>query len=155
MAESSEYAKKKIIFMLIFTLVVFLLEIVVAYSSNSQALAADAFHMLSDIIALTIAFVSLRLAEKNTKAINNRYGWSKAEDLGAMINAVFLCKYRADGRCASNHILSLARVIGALCFSLIVESLKRFYEPEPIRNPLLVLIVGSVGLVANIIGLYL
>lgn len=44
---------------------------------------------------------------------------------------------------------------GALCFSILAESIKRFYEPQAINNPLLVLIVGSIGLVVNIIGLYL
>lgn len=61
----------------------------------SIPVAADAFHMLSDVIALTIAFVSLRLAERNTKVENNTYGWARAEDLGALINAVFLCKQLA------------------------------------------------------------
>ena len=43
----------------------------------------------------------------------------------------------------------------ALCFSITVESLKRFYEPEDIDNPQLVLIVGGLGLVVNLLGLCL
>jgi hypothetical protein len=43
----------------------------------------------------------------------------------------------------------------ALCFSILVESLKRFYSLEPIENPMLVFIVGFVGLAVNVIGLLL
>ena len=64
----------------------------------------------------------------------NTFGWARAEVLGALINAVFLC---------------------ALCFSILIESLKRFYDPEDIHQPFLILAVGVVGFVVNIIGLLL
>ena len=44
----------------------------------------------------------------------NTFGWARAEVLGALVNAVFLV---------------------ALCFSITVESLKRFYDPEDIHDP--------------------
>ena len=50
---------------------------------------------------------------------------------GALVNAVFLV---------------------ALCFSITMESLKRFYEPEDIHDPTLILIVGALGLVVNVLG---
>merc|ERR1712223_927986 len=53
---------------------------------------------------------------------------------GALVNAVFLV---------------------ALCFSITIESAKRFYEPEEIHNPKLILIVGALGLVVNLLGLFL
>ena len=37
-----------------------LVELVVGYMTNSMALVADSFHMLSDVIALIIAFISVR-----------------------------------------------------------------------------------------------
>ena len=43
----------------------------------------------------------------------------------------------------------------ALCFSILVEALKRLVEVEPIENPKLLLIVGGAGLLVNIIGLFL
>ena len=43
----------------------------------------------------------------------------------------------------------------ALCFSITVESLKRFYEPEKIEQPILILIVGVLGLLVNLLGLCL
>ena len=50
---------------------------------------------------------------------------------GALVNAVFLV---------------------ALCFSITMESLKRFYEPEDIHDPKLILTVGALGLVVNLLG---
>ena len=37
-----------------------MVELVVGNWTNSMALVADSFHMLSDVIALIIAFVSVR-----------------------------------------------------------------------------------------------
>jgi len=110
----------------------FLVEIVVGYLTNSMALVADSFHMLSDIAALVIAFISVRMAPKSWS--KNTFGWARAEVLGALVNAVFLV---------------------ALCFSITVESLKRFYEPETIHDPKLILWVGTMGLVVNLVGLCL
>ncbi len=36
-----------------------------------------------------------------------------------------------------------------------MESLKRFYEPEDIHNPQMILLVGALGLVVNLLGLCL
>ena len=43
----------------------------------------------------------------------------------------------------------------ALCFSILVEALKRLVDVEPIENPKLLLIVGGAGLLINLIGLLL
>lgn len=43
----------------------------------------------------------------------------------------------------------------ALCFSITVESLKRFYEPESIHDPKMILYVGVMGLIVNLLGLCL
>lgn len=64
----------------------------------------------------------------------NTFGWARAEVLGALVNAVFLV---------------------ALCFSISVESIKRFIELEEITNPKLVLLVGFIGLIINLVGLLL
>lgn len=64
----------------------------------------------------------------------NTFGWARAEVLGALVNAVFLV---------------------ALCFSILVEALKRLVEVEEIKDPKLLLIVGVLGLLVNIVGLFL
>lgn len=55
-------AKGRLLFMLSLTSSFFLVEIVVGYVTNSMALVADSFHMLSDVIALVIAYVSVRVS---------------------------------------------------------------------------------------------
>lgn len=40
----------------------FFVEIVVGYITNSMSLVADSFHMLSDVAALVVAFVSVRVS---------------------------------------------------------------------------------------------
>ncbi|BFZ16030.1 hypothetical protein BsWGS_19069 [Bradybaena similaris] len=119
-------------FMLTLTAGFFLVEIIVGYVTNSVALIADSFHMLSDVVALIVGFSSVRISKWSSK--RNTYGWIRAEILGALVNAVFLL---------------------ALCFSILVEALKRLVELERVENPKLLLIVGGVGLVINVIGLML
>jgi len=131
---SGRYTGKKcrLICMFGLTTAFFFVEIIVGYATNSMALVADSFHMLSDIAALVIAFLSVRMAPKSWS--KNTFGWARAEVLGALVNAVFLV---------------------ALCFSITVESLKRFYTPEDLHSPQLILWVGAMGLLVNLIGLCL
>ncbi|XP_068244142.1 proton-coupled zinc antiporter SLC30A1 isoform X2 [Palaemon carinicauda] len=126
------YTGKKCRLLTMFTMTAsfFVVELLVGYITNSMALVADSFHMLSDVLALVIAFLSVKMSPK--KWSKNTFGWARAEVLGALVNSVFLM---------------------ALCFSIFVESLNRLYEPEALHNPKLILIVGVTGLVVNLIGL--
>lgn len=53
--------KCRLISMFILTAAYFLVEIVVGYVTNSMALVADSFHMLSDVAALIVAFLSVKV----------------------------------------------------------------------------------------------
>lgn len=125
-------AQTRLSVMLLLTILFFMVEIIVGYITNSMALIADSFHMFSDAIALVIAFMSVRMSPK--KWSKNTFGWARAEILGALVNAVFLC---------------------ALCFSILIESIKRFMKSDELHDPHLLLIVGSLGLFINLIGLVL
>jgi zinc transporter 1 len=48
--------------MLFLTASFFLVEIIVGYVTNSIALVADSFHMLSDVVALIVGFASIRVS---------------------------------------------------------------------------------------------
>ena len=122
----------KILSMLGMTGSFMLVELIVGNYTNSMALVADSFHMLSDVIALIIAYISVRMSPRKWQ--RNTYGYARAEVVGALVNAVFLF---------------------ALCFSIAVESLKRFLVIEPIDNPVMILIVGGVGLAINLAGMVL
>ena len=120
--------------MMTLTSTFFIVEIVVGYLTNSMALVADSFHMLSDVVSLLVGYVALRYSKRGQTTSRYTFGWVRAEVLGALVNAVFLV---------------------ALCFSILVESLKRIVISEPIEKPKLVLLVGGVGLAVNLVGLML
>lgn len=53
--------KCRLLSMLWLTAIFFIVEIVVGYVTNSMALVADSFHMLSDVAALVVAFLSVKV----------------------------------------------------------------------------------------------
>jgi zinc transporter 1 len=55
--------KCRLVSMFWLTLFFFLVEIVVGYVTNSMALVADSFHMLSDVAALVVAFLSVKVRQ--------------------------------------------------------------------------------------------
>lgn len=80
------------------------------------------------------AFSLTQLKNRADKHPHFSYGWQRAEILGALFNGVFLL---------------------ALCFSIFMEALERFIKVPEVSNPRLIVIVGSMGLTSNIIGLFL
>ena len=62
--EMGRYSGKtcRLLTMLSMTASFFLVEIIVGYITNSIALVADSFHMLSDVVALIVGFVSVRVS---------------------------------------------------------------------------------------------
>ncbi|EWC45264.1 hypothetical protein DRE_05991 [Drechslerella stenobrocha 248] len=124
----------RIITLLVIDTVFFFLEIIVGYSVHSLALVADSFHMLNDVFSLIVALYAIRLAKSKTNNSKYTYGWQRAEVLGALVNGVFLI---------------------ALCLSIVLEAIQRFFDPPVISQPVLILSVGSAGLASNIIGLFL
>ncbi|WFC94363.1 hypothetical protein MBRA1_000993 [Malassezia brasiliensis] len=90
--------------------------------------------MLNDVMSLVVALYAVRLKNKAEKHPLYSYGWQRAEILGALFNGVFLL---------------------ALCFSIFMEALERIVKVPEVSNPKLIVIVGSMGLSSNIIGLAL
>lgn len=124
----------RIVSLLVLDTIFFLLEAIIGYSVHSLALIADSFHMLNDIISLFIALWAVRIKASKPADGKYTYGWQRAEILGALINAVFLL---------------------ALCFTIVIEALQRFFDPQEISQPKLVLVVGIAGLLSNGVGLVL
>ncbi|KAK2511870.1 Slc30a10 [Columba guinea] len=122
----------RLIFMLVLTGGFFVAELVSGYLGNSIALVSDSFNMLSDIISLCVGLSTGRIARRSSRGPRATYGYSRAEAVGALCNAVFLT---------------------ALCFTIFVEAILRLARPEPIDDAQLVLIVGTLGLAVNLVGL--
>lgn len=120
--------------MLCLTFGFFVVEVVVSRVTGSLAMLSDSFHMLSDVIALLVALLAVRLADQTAATSLNTFGWIRAEVMGALVNAVFLT---------------------ALCFTILLEAVERYTEPHEIDNPRVVVWVGVAGLVVNLLGLLL
>ncbi|TFY71919.1 hypothetical protein EVG20_g1078 [Dentipellis fragilis] len=126
--------KARISLLLVIDLAFFFVELIVGYAVGSLALVADSFHMLNDVVSLVIALYAIKLTAQSTTDARYSYGWHRAEILAALVNGVFLL---------------------ALCFSIALEALQRSFSVPEISNPKLVVIVGSLGLASNVVGLFL
>lgn len=124
--------RKRLIGALCITGSVMLIEVIAGYLSGSLALLADAGHMLSDTAGLIIALVATWLAARPATA-KWTFGWQRAEVLAALINGVILT---------------------VVATSVMLEGTQRLGEPAEVQSPMM-LIVGVVGLTANIISLRL
>ncbi|KXN89958.1 Zinc transporter 10 [Leucoagaricus sp. SymC.cos] len=124
----------RISILLLIDVLFFFVELIVGYAVGSLALIADSFHMLNDVMSLVVALYAIKLATSTQTDSRYSYGWHRAEILAALVNGVFLL---------------------ALCFSISLEALERFFDTPEISNPRLVVIVGSLGLASNIVGLFL
>lgn len=99
--------------------------------SGSLSLVADAFHMLSDALALIIGLVTIFMSKRTST--KNTYGWIRAEVLGPLVNSVFLV---------------------SMCLSILIKAIQRLFEPEPLEDINLLLCVGAIGLLINLLGLF-
>ncbi|XP_068609873.1 zinc transporter 1a [Brachionichthys hirsutus] len=126
--------RARLLCMLSLTFGFFVVEVVVSRMTASLSMLSDSFHMLSDVIALVVALVAVRFAEKTQSTKKNTFGWIRAEVMGALVNAVFLT---------------------ALCFTIVLEAIERFTEPGVIERPQMVAAVGVAGLLVNLLGLYM
>jgi zinc transporter 1 len=109
----------------------FCVEISIGFRTRSLALVADAFHYLNDIVAYLIAFLAAYVQGKEYKPSGFTYALHRAELVGAFFNGVFLL---------------------ALALSILLQSLERFINIEPVKNPVSMLIVGGVGLTLNLLS---
>ncbi|KIJ40124.1 hypothetical protein M422DRAFT_174202, partial [Sphaerobolus stellatus SS14] len=112
----------------------FFVEIIAGENFGSLALVADSFHMLNDVMSLIVALYAIKVIGESEASPQYSYGWHGAEVVAALVNGVFLL---------------------ALRISIFMEAMERFFSTPEISNPKLVVIVGSLGLASNFIGLVL
>ena len=120
---------KALLGVLFFTAVIFFAELFGGWYSGSLALISDAMHMLSDSTGLVVAAVAILLARR-TATKTATYGYKRFEVVAALLNAV------------SVSIISIW---------IVFEAVERFRNGETIDITVM-LIVGVIGLVANIFG---
>src|SRR5258707_1874541 len=68
----------------------FVLELTTALAINSLALLSDAFHMLTDLVAMFMGLTAVLLARHGRPSAARTYGWHRAEVFTAVANAALL-----------------------------------------------------------------
>lgn len=119
---------KALNFALIIALIFMAVEVVGGLLANSLALLSDALHMFTDVGALLLSIIVLKITHRPPTA-KMSYGYHRAEILGALASALSLW---------------------ALCAVLIYESIHRLIHPQPVKGPI-VFVIATLGLIANLI----
>lgn len=103
-------------------------EVVGGYLSGSLALIADAGHMLTDTVALFLAWLGFRLGRRPADS-KRSFGYSRLEVLAGLINA-----------------MTLFALVGWIAY----EAVQRFFNPhEVLAGPMFV--VAVIGLLVNLL----
>jgi len=109
------------------TALVLVAEVVGSIITGSLALLVDAAHMLTDAGGLAVALIAATLVTRPTTA-RRTWGFQRAEVLGATAQAAILL---------------------AVGVFVVIEAVRRFFEPPEIVGPQLV-IFGVIGLLGNV-----
>jgi cobalt-zinc-cadmium efflux system protein len=125
--ETTSTARLFITMMLNFLITV--VEVIGGLISGSLSLLSDALHNFSDGIAIIISYIAIRLG-RSPQTTKFTFGLKRAEIIAAVLNAVTLI---------------------IICFYLFKESYDRFVNPQTVSGGLMI-IVASIGLVANVVG---
>ncbi|KAF6274786.1 solute carrier family 30 member 10 [Rhinolophus ferrumequinum] len=120
----------RLLFMSAVSIVLFVMELVIAHMGNSLSLASDAFAVLSHVLSMIIGLFGLR-ASHIRQHRKSTYGFLRADVVGAFGNSIFAM---------------------ALMFSILVEAIKRYISPQKTELPLLVLSAGIIGLFFNVLN---
>jgi cobalt-zinc-cadmium efflux system protein len=126
-SHSYSHGSKRLVIALVITALYMFAEIAGGLWFNSLALLADAGHMLSDVMALTLSWVAILIGRRKPSDTHT-FGFRRSEILAALINGLALW------------------VIVALIF---FEAAKRFFAPEQVQAGGM-LIVAGIGLAVNL-----
>jgi cobalt-zinc-cadmium efflux system protein len=117
---------KRLVIAIILNAVIFIVEFVGGFLTNSLALISDSLHNLSDFFALILSFIALRVVQWKSNS-EKSYGYVRVEIFVAFINATALV------------------LIGMY---IIYQGIQRFAHPEPVAGGWM-LIIAIVGFVVN------
>jgi len=112
----NEIKAKNLLISIFLNILITASQVVGGIISGSLALLSDALHNFSDVLSLIISYLANLLAKKDA-SINRTFGYKRAEILAAFINASTLI------------------IVAVL---LIIEAIKRFYNPQTIESNLVI-----------------
>ncbi|HEX9917142.1 MAG TPA: cation diffusion facilitator family transporter [candidate division Zixibacteria bacterium] len=122
--------RKALIVALSITLIMTVVEVVGGILSNSLALLGDAGHMLTDSLALGLSLLAVQMCCKPPDS-KRTYGYYRTEILVALLNGLTLA---------------------LISFYIFYQAYNRFTNPPQVRAPLM-LVVATIGLIANLLGI--
>lgn len=108
--------ENKLLLAIVLNIGITVAQVIGGFISGSLALLSDALHNFSDVISLLVSYFASKLSRKQAST-NKTFGYKRAEILAAFINASTLI------------------IIAVL---LIIESIKRFNNPEEINSNLVI-----------------
>jgi cobalt-zinc-cadmium efflux system protein len=124
----THHGKKALHIALSIALIFMIVEVTGGIIANSLALISDALHLFTDVGALILSLVVLKIAHlPSTRKMS--YGYHRAEILGALASALSLW---------------------ALCGVLIYEAITRLISPPEVKGPI-VFVIAAIGLAANLL----
>jgi cobalt-zinc-cadmium efflux system protein len=109
----------------------FIVEVIGGLLTNSLALLADAAHMLTDVVGLGLALFATWIAQKPATA-EKTYGYYRVEIVAALANAV---------------------VLVLISIYILYEAYRRLKQPPEVAS-LPMLVIASIGLVVNVVGVW-
>ncbi len=110
------------------TAIIFLVELIGGYLTNSLALMSDAAHVFMDVLALSLSWFAIYISE--LPPTNKRtYGLHRAEVFVSFINSF---------------------VLFVITFFIFYKAYQRFFSPEPVESVGMI-IVAVIGLLVNLI----
>ncbi len=125
--KSDTEQSRNLLFSLILTGFIFLVEVTAGFLTNSLALLSDAAHVLTDLVSLGLALFAIILSA--LPATDTRtYGWHRSEVFAALING-----------------MTLVVISGVIVF----EAVQRLSSPEPVKS-VGMLVAAGFGLVVNL-----
>lgn len=113
---SGKVNEQKLLFAITLNIGITAAQVIGGFVSGSLALLSDALHNFSDVISLLVSYFASKLSRKKAST-DKTFGYKRAEILAAFINASTLI------------------IIAVL---LIIESVKRFNNPEEINSNLVI-----------------
>jgi cobalt-zinc-cadmium efflux system protein len=124
---SSRNAEKRLWIALIVSSLIVIVEFTGGFLGQSLALISDSGHVLTDVLAVGVGILTLRLGRKRHTA-RRTFGYHRAEIFAALINGSTLI---------------------AVALLIIYEAYLRLQQPPTVQGPL-VLGIASVGLLGNL-----
>jgi cobalt-zinc-cadmium efflux system protein len=123
---------RRLLWALLLTAAFTLIEAAGGWLAHSLALLADAGHMLTDVLSLSLAFLALRASAKSADA-RRTYGYQRYQVLAAFVNGLLLL---------------------AISIWILFEAALRLLSPAPVLAGLM-LWIALAGLAVNLVAYFL